>query len=135
VTQRQSTTSDAAREDIFGAALTNMPLTYLQCRDLKHKWNVTRDYHLVDTEKDETIQPRLGYTTYVRRELRCTRCRKRRIDAFIIENRGGWQMLVRLNSTYDDPDGYGVTGIGHLVGASDMVRGEMYRRVLAASGG
>jgi hypothetical protein len=130
VTERRRRDARVNAEDTFGAALNNMPDNYLQCRDIKHPWVITRDYHLVDASRDEDVFPRMGHNTYVRRELRCERCGKKRVDAYLISYKDGWQVLVRLNSSYADPDGFSVKGIGHLSGTAEMVRGEIFRRVL-----
>jgi hypothetical protein len=128
--RRRRTPTIRDREDIFGQAIENMPDEYLQCRDVKHPWEVVRDYHLVDAEREEGIYPRHGHNVYVRRLLRCPRCGKKRSDAFIVATKSRWQALERLGSTYEDPPGYGVAGIGHLPGTGDMIRGEAYRRVM-----
>ena len=128
--RRRRTTNVRAREDLFGEAVETMSDEYLQCRDLAHDWVITRNYHLVDAAQDVAVHPRLGHNTFVRRLLQCQRCGKKRNDAFIVATKRGWQALEKLNSTYEDPEGYSVKGIGHLAGTGDIVRGEMYRRVL-----
>lgn len=116
-------------EDTFMAAVSDMPDNFLQCRDLKHRWDVVRDYHLVDASKDADIEPRLGYAVYIRRLLRCPRCGKKRSDAFVLSDDRRFQVLEKLNSTYTDSDGYLVKGVGRRIsGTADLVRGEMYRR-------
>lgn len=128
--RRGKTPSVRDREDIFGDAVSNMSDAYLKCRDIAHEWEVTRDYHLVDAKLDVAIQPRLGHDVFVRRLLRCTRCGKKRNDAFVVATKRGWQALEKLNSTYDDPPGYLVKGVGLLAGRGEIVRGEVYRRVM-----
>jgi len=130
VTQRRRRSNLREREDLFGEAVEHMSDAYLQCRDLAHDWLITRNYHLVDAAEDVSVQPRLGHNVFVRRLLQCQRCGKKRNDAYIVATKRGWQALEKLNSTYEDPEGYSVKGIGHLAGTSDMVRGEMYRRVM-----
>jgi hypothetical protein len=117
-------------ETLFGSALQQMPDEFLECRDIRHLWEVTRNYHVVDAVEDAGIQPRMGHNTFVERKLRCTRCGMVRSDAYVIAKRARWQGLERLSSTYTMPEGYGVQGVGHMQGAGDMIRYEAYQRVL-----
>ena len=115
---------------LFAGSIQEMPDRFLQCRDIKHPWRIARDYHVVDASREVGVNSRLGHAVYVQRLLICTRCGMQRSDAYVIATNSRYQSLERLNSSYSPPKGYTVKGVGHLSGRNDLVRGEVFRRVV-----
>ena len=96
--------------------LKNQPNDFLACRDMRHAWDVSTDYFLA--EDDNCII----------RELECMRCHACRRDSFQIARD---RRLVRNGTSYTYPEGYLMKGVPRGNKSQDLVRGEIYRRMLA----
>lgn len=102
--------------------LRAQPIEYLHCRDLRHSWTITTDFHVV-TPDDGSTSVRLV------RDLACSRCGTERRDVFMPTVRG----VVKVGTGYSYPDGYAMHGVPRGVKPQAMVRQEEYRRVLEAA--
>jgi hypothetical protein len=95
---------------------------FLQCRDLRHSWVITTDFHVV-TPQDGDAATRLV------RDLRCSRCRTERRDVFAPTRHG----VEKIGAAYSYPEDYKIAGIPRGVKPQAMIRQEEYRRVLEAA--
>lgn len=84
-------------------AVTAMPVEHVQCRDFGHNW---QPHNAVWLDRDQCYQV----------DLRCSRCTT--VRTRLLNRRG-----AQLDSHYNYPDGYTITGIGRLTGTDrDQIR-------------
>ena len=123
--------TEPATDDEILDQIAAMPERYLACRDLAHTWKVVSTYRAVDSRREDGKRARGGNVVYAERNLLCTRCGKKRSDAFEISSHRGHTALKRLAPVYVDPQGYALKGVGRRKGLPEIVRGEMFDRELA----
>lgn len=109
-------------EDVYVNALEHYEPGYLECREMAHVWKISSPFRLVDTTIEDR-QPRGGHATFAERKLTCGRCGMVRSDAFSITDRRGHTALHKIGSSYEQPDGYAITGIGNTAGLRDLLYG------------
>lgn len=111
-------------EDVFVDALEHIRPEYLACRERGHRWQLTSPFHLVDTRREDAF-PRGGHSVYAERKFTCERCTKVRSEAFAIGTtaRGHTSLRKIGNSSYTDPEGYGIKGAGNTAGMRDLLYG------------
>lgn len=113
----------ATTEDAYLATLANMPESYLECRSTQHRMNIADPFRVVDTEAEEGARPHMGHKIYAKRILECDRCGMVRNDYYAITSRRGHTVLTKINATYEQPEGYAVTGLGRVEGGRGLVLG------------
>lgn len=108
-------------------SLTRLPDSYLACRDMKHAWEVTNDYHVVDEMKGGRK------VVDIRRVLACARCvdentglPTQRVERYIFTAWG----LEKVGQAYIYPSNYQLHGQPRGVKPSSLIYGEQYRRTL-----
>jgi hypothetical protein len=87
---------------------------FLECKDVRHHWQVTEPYHNVDRK-------------HVVRVLRCSRCGAERTDNYAVVSSG---RLARMGSTYRYPQGFAMRGLPQAERLSEVVRYESYLRTV-----
>lgn len=103
-------------------ALTELPDTWVMCRDMLHAWAVENDFHvtpLVTVGRKSII--------HISRELVCMRCNTIRKERYHLSARGG---LEKVGQSYDYPEHYQIPGVPRGVKPSHIVRQETYRRAM-----
>lgn len=94
----------------------------LQCRDLRHAWEVPKGYTKVEVEGG------VRGAIYVERVISCHRgCGVERIELFRIHTH--W--MERLNVRYVYPKDYKITGDREGVSLTGIVQLELYMRSIA----
>lgn len=111
-----------APEDVFVNALSHARPEFVQCREMAHRWKIVSPFRLIDTDVEDR-QPRGGFREFVERKLQCQRCEMIRADAFSISTRHGHTALTKIGSSYSQPEGYAITGIGNTAGMRDLLYG------------
>ena len=126
------------QDDALAASLDHLNPLFADCRDLRHPWKVTRDFHLVNTDLDRDSRPRMGQRRYVERTLTCTRCGTERSEAYAVRESAYGSSLRKLSVTYSHPDGYLLKGLGQLGNVAELIRGlhwsQLQERPPAAAG-
>ena len=85
---------------------------YIQCKDMRHQWDLTEDYTLRSD----------GWVT---RKMTCMRCDTVRTEIFAIVNKA---RLVKQSTSYAYPEGYQIHGLPQTRGLSELLRFEAIRR-------
>ena len=98
----------------FRQRLHNYDEKFLQCKDVRHRWNLVQSY-----EKQTS-----GWVTRV---LECERCDTVRTDSYAILT---GQRLARAGSSYKYPQGFSFTGLPEAENLSEVVRYESYMRAV-----
>lgn len=119
-------------EDTFVHALEQAPPEFLECREMAHQWRLTSPYRLVNTRVEDRL-PRAGHSEFAERKLTCQRCGMVRADAYAISSRSGYTSLTKLGSSYQQPDGYAITGAGNTAGMRDLLNGIAYEQARTAA--
>lgn len=117
-------------EDDFLDATTEMPDTYLECRGSQHRMVLTEAFRIVDSRVEQRAQPHMGHDVYAKRSMECDRCGMVRHDFYAITSRRGHTMLVKINATYQPPEGYAVSGLGRVSGGRGLVLGMALDRAM-----
>lgn len=122
-------------EGIFVDALEHAEPEFLACREMAHRWTVSSGFQLIDAEREPDRQPRGGYRSYAERRLTCQRCGMIRSDAFAISTTMyGHTSLQKISSSYTQPDGYAIPGIGNARGMRDLLYGVAFDAATARKG-
>lgn len=122
----RTTQAPPAAEDI-GHQIQNLDDTYLQCRDLRHKWSVPKGFFKVEVEGG------VRGAIYVEREVVCERCSLPRIELFRIHPR--WMERISVHYDYKAVPGYRLHGDKTGLDVTGMVRLELYMRSIAEFNG
>lgn len=102
----------------FSKRLHDMPNAFIQCRDMRHAWEVVRSYHLDTTAEGKKPQ-------YVSRQLECNRCGCVRTDVLNVRT------FDKVATSYDYPEGYTILGNKVGRGTANLVRRAVYERNLS----
>lgn len=97
----------------YTTVLGKMPVSFLDCRDMRHAWKRLDGYHPFG-ESDQK--------KYVARKLVCTRCGCERTDVINV------QTFDRISTSYHYPTGYQIKNVGGPVDRNALVRREVYAR-------
>lgn len=103
---------------ILANALQDLPENWLICRDMRHAWEVSQDFHVVK-QTGTKVQ-------HLRRTLSCLRCETLRNERYIISRYG----VEKEGQSYTYPDQYQLEGIPRGVKPSSIVQAEQYRRAM-----
>ena len=109
---------DTRYKKVLREALTEVSEAFLRCRDLKHAWEVTEDFHEVADNRDTNA--------YIGREVTCTRCDTVRSERYQLTKDG----LVRSATSYLYPENYKLEDLPRGVKPVSIVREELWRRVV-----
>jgi hypothetical protein len=101
--------------------MQEVPDPFLICRDLKHAWEVSEDYHEVVDQRDTSA--------FIAREVYCIRCDTVRSERYQLTKDG----LVRSRTSYEYVDGYKLADLPRGVKPVSIVREELWRRVVERS--
>lgn len=103
--------------------IADLPENYLQCRDLKHAWNVERDYYVLD----EYAEP--GYITdgEIARDLKCLRCESGRQEVYQVRTWG----IEKIKNSYHYAEGYQVHGVPRGLTPKNLVQSVQYEKAMA----
>jgi hypothetical protein len=113
--------------DLFLAAVDQMPGDYLLCRTMRHAWEESQPFTLIDTNRNVERRARGGNVVFAERRLSCMRCGMTRSDAYRITQVGGHTALQRIGASYPDvPPGYYVRGAGRA--GMELVLGAKFER-------
>lgn len=104
--------------DKLAAALTELPENWLMCRDMRHAWTVSEDFH-VEKNKGATVQT-------IKRVVSCLRCETKRVE-FYTPNRLG---LEKISQHYTYPENYQFKGVPRGIKPSWIIQAEQYRRTM-----
>lgn len=115
---QQKYASDKKLAEALAAKVQELPENWLMCRDVRHAWEVTTDYH-VTKQKGTKVQE-------IRRTLTCLRCQCERHERYHITTWG----LDKVGQVYKHPEGYVIHGVPRGVKPSYIIQGEHYRRVM-----
>jgi len=107
-------------------ALASAPDHYLQCRDTRHVWTVTKNLHVVKQDRSQTV-------VLVERHLECSRCKTERSDTYEVRtDRWGITRLENLGSGYRYPKDYLIKEMAAVEHPREVLLHEQLRRALAA---
>ncbi len=96
--------------------------TYLDCRGIQHRWQITDDLHV--TEKVENGE-------MVERHLVCERCTTVRRDRFLMRmDRWSVRRLHVLGASYQYPEDYLLSEMGQADSPREVLRSEQLRRAM-----
>lgn len=95
-----------------------LPLEYLLCRDIKHKWSVPKGFFKVEVEGG------VRGALYVEREVVCERCGLPRIELFRVHAR--WMEKLSYKYDYSKVPGYRLHGPQKGEHVSGMVQLAIY---------
>lgn len=109
---------DSRYKKILREAMTSVPDDFLVCRDLKHAWEVTEDFHEVTDNRDTHA--------FIGREVSCIRCDTVRSERYQLTKDG----LVRSGTSYLYPEGYKLEDLPRGIKPVSIVREELWRRVV-----
>lgn len=115
--------SDEQLAGALAAKVQELPENWLMCRDVRHSWDVTEDFH-VTKSKGTKVQE-------IRRTLTCLRCGTLRLEVHHITSWG----LEKVSQGYKYPHDengmpYQLHGVPRGVKPSFIIQGEQYRRVM-----
>ena len=99
--------------------MEDLPESFLMCRDLRHAWEVSRDFYVYDDPKSTRV-------LMIARELTCLRCQSERREVFA-QRRWG---IEKIRNTYTYVDGYQLRGVPRGVKASAVVQDVQYRKAM-----
>lgn len=116
--QKSATDKVAARG--FAKRLQALPDAYLECRDMRHAWYISHDFHVAP----DTIEG--GRVVLLDRVLSCERCPGKRTQHF----KQGRYGLEKLGETRYSPSSYRIPGVPPGVRTQIIVQQESYRRSL-----
>lgn len=126
------TLSKQTVEHTIAYTLSQLPESFLSCRDLRHAWKVRTNFHDVDREP----ATRKNVARTVERVLECITCGTVRTDTYlVVVHRNDAPRLEKWSTAYVYPSGYQMKR-GHAprdLAVSQLVRYETLRRVLAAT--
>jgi hypothetical protein len=114
-----------AGEKLLAKGLKDLPDAYVQCRDIRHSWYITADYHEVPyTHVGRKLQA-------LRRDLACHRCPCTRAQYFV----NGRYGITKLSDDTKRPRDYSIRGVPRGVRQSVIVQQEAYRRAVERATG
>lgn len=106
--------------------LQDIPDTFLECRDMRHWWTVTRGLHISESYDDGDI---------VERHSECKRgCGTVKTERYMLRmDRWGVQRLEFDRTSYDYPEGYLMSAMAQADHAREILRYESMRREIERS--
>lgn len=106
----------------LAGALQNYDDTFLQCRGVQHRWLVTTDMHIAETNEEGQL---------VERHLTCENCDTIRRDRWLMRI-DRWQVhrLEVLGASYQYPENYLLPEMIQADHPREILRHEQLRRVL-----
>lgn len=114
-----------AGEKLLKAGLKELPDEFFVCRDIRHKWDITQDYHEVPySHAGRKLQA-------LRRVLTCGRCGGTRVQHFL----NGRYGLTKLSDVASRPPGYSIHGVPRGVKHTSIIQQESYRRAMERATG
>lgn len=114
-----------AGEKLLKAGLKDLPDEFFVCRDVRHKWDISQDYHEVPyTHAGRKLQA-------LRRVLTCDRCGGTRVQHFM----NGRYGITKLTDTPSRPAGYSIHGVPRGVKQTAIIQQESYRRAMERATG
>lgn len=115
--------SDKKLAEALAAKVQDLPDNWLMCRDIRHAWEVTEDFH-VTKSKGSTVQE-------IRRVLTCPRCTAQRVERHHV-TKWGLEKVAQHYVYPEDENGqkYQLHGVPRGVKPSFIIQGEQYRRVM-----
>lgn len=106
----------------LASRLQDLPDTFLHCRGIQHRWKIISDMHLTERTADGDL---------VERHMACESCTTVRKDRWNLrQDRWGVNRLEVLHPTYQYPEDYLVSQMGHVDHAKEVLRFEMLIRAL-----
>jgi hypothetical protein len=120
----RSATALAAEKEI-NAKARKMPDAYLNCRDMRHAWDILNDFYVLKTIQVGKV------VTHVGRTLQCQRCPTVRKETYIIRKNG----LEKISQFYEYPEDYLFQGVPRGVKPSWIFQQEQYRRAVRRAAG
>lgn len=121
----KQTRADASAVKDFRDGLKKLPDAYIECRDMRHSWYVSHDFHVAPDSTEG------GRVVLLDRVLSCTRCPKTRTQHF----KQGRYGLEKLGETTWSPKDYRIPGIPRGVKTQIIVQQEAYRRAIEKATG
>lgn len=118
MSRRRTRYSDQQAADDLANALTKLPDEWVDCRDMRHSWRVSVDFHVSEAAG--------RHPNEIRRELVCTRCETIRKEVYHHTARG----LDKVHQGYAYPEEYQIKGVPRGVKPSSIVQEEQYRRAM-----
>lgn len=109
---------DQEAVDRLAEELQHLPDNWVQCRDMRHAWDVVEDFH-VTISKGSRIQE-------IKRVLVCARCETFRHETYNLTRSG----LEKVRQHYEYPEHYQIKGVPRGVKPQALVQAEQYRRVM-----
>jgi hypothetical protein len=107
---------------VLQKTLKDVPEEFLECRDLRHKWSVVDDFHVVE----EAAEGR-----YVQRRMHCIRCTTIKTEKYLLKmDRWGITRLESIGTGYAYPEHYAIPEMARADRAREILRGEQFRRSL-----
>lgn len=120
VVNKKKYESDKAAASRVAQALTELPESWIQCRDLLHAWKVQEDFHVVPPSNSRRKQLEIART------LVCGRCETIRKEVFVQEKFG----LNKVAQSYSYPENYQIPGVPRGIKPKSIVQAEQYRRAM-----
>ncbi len=96
---------------------------FLACRDIRHLWEVTRDFYVYEMAHEASKKTPKG-ALIVARDLKCPRCKTLRREVYVQRTWG----IEKIRNTYSYASGYRVHGIPRGVTPSNVIHNIQYRR-------
>jgi hypothetical protein len=116
--------NDAEARERVRDAIQHLPTAWVICRDLRHAWTVSEDFHVSMVRPD-------GSPGEAKRTLLCARCGSRRQEVYTVSIRWG---LTKETQWYEYTEGYQLKGVPRGVKPAEILRQEQYRRALGEMG-
>lgn len=105
--------------------LQSVPLVYLQCRDMRHWWEVTQPLAVRESTPDGDIAVRVA---------QCRRgCGTTRTERHLLITANGVQRLESLGTTYAYPEDYLLPLMAQVEHPRQLLRFELMRRDLGGT--
>lgn len=103
----------------LASALVDLPDNFVVCRDMRHSWEIDRDFHVLSTTTSGVHE--------ISRVLKCARCETRRQERYVAKNGIG---LDKVRQSYQYAEGYQIPGVPRGAKPSAIVQQEQYRRAM-----
>lgn len=109
--------------------LNDYPLNYQKCREGWHPWQITSQYRIVDTYREERYPVR-GNAVFIEQVVTCARCGEIRHDYYNKIKIYGRTGLRKIGTYYQHPPGYALKGIGSgASGVRELFRGMIFDQI------
>jgi hypothetical protein len=110
--------SEQEHSNHLKTALKKTPDQFLVCRDIRHLWEVVKDFHIV-TENAEG--------KYIERVMECTRCTTRKTESHLLRaDRWGIYRMMRIGSGYSYPEHYLIPEMTRADHSTEILRAERF---------